>query len=218
MASSNATAEFQIGNLGVSNGLIFDGTWDVPAYGSEYSVGILEPTLPTSADFQLDPADIGGIASVRWTLDVEVISSTMVPPDQGIFVQLYVFQEQSDGSVWNFEDNGHFVVAGQSLSLDITATESDFGVPGDRPDFSANGGPLSFGLVFGAAYPRTTTPNAFYVDGRMTGDNWTVAVTPAGIFEDRFETQPVSSVLAEPTNNKDCLCPAPPSISLDSSR
>src|SRR5690606_24926536 len=92
--------------------------------------------------------------------------------------------------VLRFVDSGNFVVTGQSVSLDNTLIESDFGLPGDRPDFSMTGRPLSFGLQFGAIYPRTTAPTAFFVDGRMTGDNWTVAVTEGGgIFADSFESE-----------------------------
>ncbi len=209
-ASTNATADFQIGNLGASNGLIFDGSWDVPANGSEFSVGAMVPILLTPADFQLDPGDIDGITSVHWTLDVEVISTTMTPPEQGIFVQLIVFQEQSNGGVLTFADSGNFVVTGQSASLDITLIESDFGLPGARPDFSATGRPISFALQIGATYPKTTNPDAFFVDGRMTGDNWTVAVTGGGeIFSDSFESGPVLSRSAELADEDSCLCPAP---------
>ena len=209
--SANATADFQIGNLGASNGLIFDGSWDVPANGSEFSVGAMVPILLTPADFQLDPGDIDGITSVHWTLDVEVISNTMTPPEQGIFVQLIVFQEQANGGVLTFADSGNFVVTGQSVSLDITLFESDFGLPGARPDFSATGRPLSFALQIGATYPKTINPDAFFVDGRMTGDNWTVAVTDGGgIFSDSFESEPVLSRSAELADEDNCLCPAPP--------
>src|SRR5699024_10415464 len=206
-ATVNATADFQVGSLGASNGLIFDGTWDVPANGQESSAGLLAPILTTPADFQLDPADIGGISSVHWSLDAEAISSTMVPPDQGIFAQLYIYQEQADGSVQPFSDGDSFVVVGQSVSLDVTATESDFGLPGDRPNFSATGRPLSFGLVLGGNYPKTPKSVALYIDGRITGNNWTAAVTKGGIFKDRFEAQVLLPVLTAPAGNKDCFCP-----------
>lgn len=211
-ASTNATAEFQIGNLGTFNGLIFDGSWDVAANGSEYAVGVMVPVLQTPAVFQLDPADIGGITSVHWTLDAEVISGTMAAPEQGIFVQLVIFQELAAGGSRAFSDNGRFVETGQSVSIDITSAESDFGEPGDRPDFSANGRPVSFGLQIGATYPKTVTPDAFFVDGRLTGDNWTVAVTKDGIFSDSFESEPVLPPLAERAHKDNCLCPAPPPL------
>lgn len=214
-ASSNATAEFQIGNLGVSNGLIFDGSWDVPANGTEHAAGDVTPILHSPADYQVDPRAIKGIASIRWTLDARVSSETMVP-EQGIFAQLIIFQEQADGKPAAFSDKGNFVEVGQSVSFDITVTESDFGTPGDRPDLSATGRPISFGLQFGATYPETTNPDKFYVEGRMTGNNWTVAITDGGsIFSDGFEPEAKSSVMAERVERAakaDCSCPAPPPL------
>ena len=211
-ASANATADFQIGNLGASNGLIFDGSWDVPSNGSEYAVGIMFPILQTPADYQLDPADTGGITRIHWTLDTEVTSTTMTAPEQGIYAQLVIFQELANGGTGFFSDIGHFVETGQSVSLDITATESDYGEPGNRPDFSATGRPISFALQIGATYPRIITPDAFFVDGRMTGDNWTVAVTTDRVFSDSFESEPVSPDLAQRADKDNCLCPAPPPL------
>ncbi|MDX2416084.1 MAG: hypothetical protein QNK19_01335 [Xanthomonadales bacterium] len=84
-------------------------------------------------------------------------------------------------------------------------------MPGARPDFSAVGRPLSFALQFGATYPKTTQLIAFFVDGRLTADNWTVAVIDAGgIFRDSFESGAVQSGLAKQAAEVDCLCPAPP--------
>ena len=191
--------------------MIYDGSWDVPASGSEFSVAALAPILLTRDDFQFNPADVEGITSVHWTLDAEVISTTMVPPEQGIFIQLVIFQEQTNGSVRTFADTGNFIVTGQSVSLDIIATDLDFGAPGARPDFSAVGRPLSFALQIGATYPKTTQPDAFFVDGRLTADNWTVAVTDAGgVFRDGFESELLLSDLAELEDEDDCLCPSLP--------
>lgn len=217
-ATENATADMQIGDIGGSNGLIFDGTWDVPAGGQESALGAMSPVIPTPADFQLDPADVDGIAGVRWTLDLAVISDTMVPPIQGIFAQLVVFQEQSDGTVLGFADdatNGNFIEAGQSKALDVILVESDFGSPGNRPDFSSLGRPLSFGLQFGATYPRTINPDAFFVDGRMIGDNWVIEIIGgAGYLNDGFEDiieagQPVRQ---SPGRDEIGVSPAAPSV------
>lgn len=216
-ASANATAQMQIGDIGGSNGLIFDGSWDVPQNGQESAVGGLVPVIPTPADFQLDPADVDGIAGIRWTLDLEVISATMMPPIQGIFAQLVVYQEQSNGTVMAFADdatNGNFIEAGQSKMLDVVLVESDFGSPGNRPDFRAIGRSMSFGLQFGAVYPRTINPDPFFVDGRMTGDNWTIEIIGgAGYLDDGFEgvavpPQPDRQVSE---GDENCLCPAAPS-------
>jgi hypothetical protein len=212
-ASTNATASMQIGNLGSSNGLIFDGSWDVPVNGQETAVGAMVPVIPTPADFQLDPADVDGIAGIRWMLDVQVSSSTMAPPEQGIFVQLTVFQLQPDGTVLGFADGGTLIDPGAPRTLDLIAIESDFGQPGARPDFSAVGLPMSFGLQMGATYPRTINPAAFFVDGRMTGDNWRVEIVGgAGIFNDSFESEPTVTRALEPTSEQDesCNCPIPP--------
>lgn len=213
-ASANATAAIQIGNLGISNGLIFDGSWNVPASGFEFAVGALGPILLTPADFQIDPREIGGVLTVRFTLDAEVISSTMVPPEQGIFAQLFVLQLQENDTVLSFGDTGSFVEAGQSVAIDVSWGETDFGAPGSRPDFSPMGRPIAFALQLGAAYPRTTNPNAFFVDGRMTADNWTVAVTSAtGVFRNGFEPVPGMSLSAEAPDDANCPCPVlPPSI------
>jgi len=209
-ASANATADIQIGAIGASNGLIFDGSWNVPANGQEFALGQMLPTIPTPADFQLVPADVDGIAGIRWTLDVEVISTTMTPPQQGIFAQLVVFQLQPDGSVLSFADQGNFIQAGEASTIDVVAIESDFGQPGAQPDFSALALPISFGLVLGAAYPQTINPNAFFVDGRMTADNWRVEIIGgAGFFEDGFEDDVVVTQSAAAVSNHavDCLCP-----------
>lgn len=202
--SANATASMQIGDVGGSNGLIFDGTWNVPAGGQEFAVGSMAPVIATPGDFQLDPAAVDGVAAVRWMLDAAVISSTMVPPEQGIFAQLVVFQQQPDGSVLAFADAGNFIPAGGSETLDRVLVESEFGLPGQHPDFRAVGRPLSFGLQFGASYPRTTQPGAFFVDGRMTGDNWQVEILGgAGIFNDGFEAvEPIVTVRSAPDDGR----------------
>jgi len=211
-ASSNATASIQIGPIGASNGLIFDGSWNVPANGQEFAVGAMAPVIPTVADFQLIPADVDGIAGVRWMLDLEVISTTMVPPQQGIFVQLAVFQQQPDGTVAAFTDSGNFIQAGEARTIDVIAIESDFGQPGARPDFSALARPMSFGLQLGASYPQTVNPNAFFVDGRMTADNWRVEIAGgAGFFADGFEADVVVTQSGEvlTADDADCNCPTP---------
>lgn len=213
-ASPNATAAVQIGDLGGSTGLIFDGSWDVPAGGTEFSVAALAPIVSTLDDLQLDPREIGGIASIQWTLDLEVISDTMIAPEQGIFAQLFIVQEQSDGTTAAFaEAGGNFVQVGQSIALDVTRTESDFGTPGLRPDFSPMGRRISFALQVGAQYPRDINPQAFFVDGRMTADNWTVTVKDAvGVFKNGFEPAQNDGLLAELAEETDCLCPAPPPL------
>jgi len=214
-ASANATADIQIGNIGGSNGLIFDGSWDVPANGEEFAVGALSPIVVTLDDLLLDPREIGGIVSVRWTLDAEVISDTMVAPEQGIFAQLFVLQEQADGFVVSFgETGGNFVQVGDSVALDVTLGEADFGAPGARPDFSPMGRRLSFALQLGAQYPRDTTPDAFFVDGRMTADNWTVTVTDgADVFKNGFEPAPAGTRAQHLAGDEDCMCPTlPPSV------
>ena len=192
-SSENATASLQIGNVDGSNALIFDGTWSVPVNGQEYSLGALAPELLTVDDFQFDPVDTDGITSIQMKLDVEVTSNTMTPPQQGIFVQLSIYQLRPDGYVNFFSDNGsngNFIQAGQSEALDLTFDLSHFPADsfGDRPDFGVNALPMSFGLVFGAAYPRNPPlPNPINLDGRMTGDNWVVEVTGNGIFKDSLE-------------------------------
>lgn len=210
-ASPNATAAISIGDIGGSNGVIFDGSWDVPASGTEFAVGSVSPIVQTLEDLQLDPREIGGIASIHWTLDTEVISTTMVAPEQGIFAQLFVIQEQSDGTLVGFgETGGNFVEVGESLSLDITLMESDFGSPGARPDFSPLGLRISFALQLGAQYPRDVQPDAFFVDGRMTAVNWTVSVTDSGgVFKDGFEPEPAGNLL---DRDKNCNCAAPPPL------
>ncbi len=215
-ASANATAEIQVGDIGGSNGLIFDASWNVPASGVEVAIGAMIPVIPTHADFQLYPIDIGGFSEIRWMLDLEVISSTMTPPEQGIFAQLVVHQQQPNGSVLAFADQGNFIQAGESKVLDVVTTETDFGQPGANPDFSANGRPISFGLQFGATYPRVTNPEAFFVDGRMTADNWRVEITRAGIFSDRFESDLLLGQPAEQLSEQEenCICPKPPVINL----
>ena|GEM_PF-6829344 len=211
-ASANATADIQIGAIGASNGLIFDGSWNVPANGQEFALGQMLPMIPTPADFQLVPADVDGIAGIRWTLDAEVISTTMTPPQQGIFAQLVVFQLQPDGTVLSYFDGGNFVQAGEARTIDVVAIESDFGQPGAQPDFSALALPISFGLVLGAAYPQTINPNAFFVDGRMTADNWRVEIAGgAGFFADGFESEVVVTQSGEvlTADDADCNCPIP---------
>jgi hypothetical protein len=211
-ASSNATSSIQIGPIGASNGLIFDGSWNVPENGQESAVGAMVPVIPTVADFQLVPADVDGVAGIRWMLDVEVISSTMTPPQQGIFAQLVVFQEQADGTVLGFTDDGQFVQVGEAKTLDVVAIETDFGQPGAHPDFSALARPMSFGLQLGASYPRTVNPNAFFVDGRMTADNWRVEIAGgAGFFADGFESEVVVTQSGQvlTADDWDCNCPTP---------
>ncbi len=212
-ASANATATIQIGEIGSSNGLIFDGSWDVPGNGQEFAVGAMFPVIATAADFQLDPADVDGIAGIRWMLDLEVISSTMLLPEQGIFVQLVVFQQQPDGSVLGFASSGNLIEPGLATTLDVALIESDFGLPDEHPDFSAVGRPMSFGLQLGATYPRKIVPDPFFVDGRMTADNWKVEIAGgAGIFNDGFESVSAALRFDEPTiaADENCLCPVPP--------
>ena len=210
-SSENATADIQIGDIGDSNGLIFDGSWNVPANGFEFAIGAMAPVIPTVADFQLVPAEVDGIAAIRWMLDLEVISDTMTPPLQGIFAQLVVFQLQPDNSVLGFADSGQFIQAGEAKTIDVITIETDFGQPGGpHPDFAALAMPMSFGLQINAGYPRETNPNAFFVDGRMTADNWKVEIAGgAGFFSDGFESDVAMIETAEPisTNAADCPCP-----------
>jgi hypothetical protein len=214
-ASTNATAAIQIGNIGSFNGLIFDGSWDVPANGQEFAVGAMTPVISTPADFQLNPADVDGIAGIRWMLDLEVTSATMTPPEQGIFAQLTIFQQQPDGTVQGFADGGTLIEPGKAITLDLVMIESDFGLPNAHPDFSAVALPMSFGLQLGATYPRLINPNPFFVDGRMTADNWKVEIAGgAGIFNDGFETPPatVKAYESPSTVDQDCNCPIPPTM------
>lgn len=212
-SSANATATVQIGDIGGSNGLIFDGTWTVAPNTREFAVGGLAPSIPTPDDFQLDPADVDGIVSIRWMLDLEVISDTMVPPDQGLFAQLVVFQLQPDFTVSAFLDDGSFVQGGETRTLDVTAVATDFGPPGQHPDFSPEGLPISFALQLGAAYPRDLLPDAFFVDGRMTADNWKVEVTggAGGVFKNGFEDGMGTPAprFQEASSAAECNCTAP---------
>lgn len=212
-ASPNASASLQIDDVGGSNGLVFTGTWDVPANGQEFAVGALIPVTETTADFQFDPASTGGITGLRWALDLEVISTTMTPGVQGIFAQLVVYQQQPDDTVLAFTDGGNYITAGESTTIDVTAVDTDFGQPGANPDFSASGGPMSFGLQFGAVYPGVTVPEPFFVNGRMNADNWLLFVdTPdvedGDLFKDGFE----EPMMSEPPAAKTVL---PPSIDCD---
>lgn len=212
-SSTNATAAIQIGNIGSFTGLIFDGSWDVPANGQEFAVGAMAPMISTPADFQLDPADVDGIAGIRWMLDLEVTSATMTPPEQEIFAQLTIFQQQSDGTVLGFASRGTQIEPGTAITLDLVMIQSDFGQPGAHPDFSAVALPMSFGLQLGATYPRIINPSAFFIDGRMTADNWKVEIAGgAGIFNDGFETPPATLQASESTStvDQDCNCPIPP--------
>ena len=213
-SSANATVDFRIGNIGTSNGLILDGSWDVPPSGEEFAFGVAQPILQFPVDFQIDPRNIGGIASVHWTLDTEVISATMDPSIQGIFAQLLVYQEQTDGFIYSFSERvANYVLAGQSVSLDVTLFESDFipSVPGSSLDFSAAGRPILFALLLSAVYPRDTTPDAFFVDGRMTAKNWTVSVSnDFSFFKDGFEPGSVMPGAAEWEVEVDCpMCASP---------
>lgn len=210
-SSENATADIQIGDIGGSNGLIFDGSWNVPASGFEFAIGAMVPMIPTVADFQLVPAQVDGIAAIRWMLDLEVISATMTPPQQGIFAHLLVFQLQPDGTVMGFIDGGNFIQTGEAKTIDVVAIETDFvQADGLHPDFAALARPMSFGLQLSAGYPRKTVPDAFFVDGRMTADNWKVEIAGgAGFFSDGFESDVVVTQSAEPisTHAADCPCP-----------
>lgn len=188
-SSTNATSSLQFGPVGNSTGLVFDGSWDVPGGGREFAISAMTPVIPTVDDFQFNPTDVDGIRSIRWMLDLAVTSATMVPPEQGVFAQLVVFQHQADGTVMGFPDDGFFVQVGDTVTLDKVALETDFGLPGMHPDFSPGGRSMSFGLQIGAAYPRDLMPEAFFVDGRMTADNWKVEVLGGlgGVFKDGFE-------------------------------
>lgn len=214
-SSANATADIDVGPVGNSNGLRFEGSWNVPANGQEFAVGGLAPVIPTVNDFQVYPDQVDGIVSLRFTVDLAVISNTMVAPEQGIFAQLLVYQLQEDGTIRAFLDTGVYIIVGESKSVDIVRVESDFGLPGDRPDFSPSGRPFTIAFQLGAQYPREIVPDPFFIDGIMTADNLKVFYTGGlgSILKDGFEQGadgPTEARRApQPALVVECNCEAP---------
>ncbi len=196
-ASANATASLQIGNINNSSRLIFDGTWDVPANGSEVSQAAFAPIVAAAGDYQVDPAQVDGITSIRFKLDVAVTSDTMMPPDEGVFVNLAIYQMRPDGLTNVFINTGpsvNIIPAGSTTTVDLLLNQADYPMDqfGEQANFGDDGLPLSFGLIIGARYTDDSSTGAFFLDGRLTADNWTVEITtgqtPGLIFADGFQT------------------------------
>lgn len=204
-ATKNATAAIEIGPVGGSDGLIFDGSWNVAPQTQESAAGGFVPQ-----GFQLDPLTVEAIGAVVFQADVEVISDNMDPKIQGIFIELIIFQQREDGNSNAFR---YFeqVLAGESKRLDVVLGEDDF-IPFSEGELDL--GPyapnLAFGLQIGAAYPRDLTDNQVVVSGRMTVDNWDLQLIGMPLFEDNFELPPPQEPAASRSTVRPPTGPRPP--------
>lgn len=204
-ATENATAAIEIGPVGGSDGLIFDGSWNVAPQTQESAAGGFVPQ-----GFQLDPLTVEAIGAVAFQADVEVISDNMDPKIQGIFIELIIFQERPDGNSDAFR-YFELVLAGESKRLDVVLGEDDF-VPFSEGqlDLGPYAPNLAFGLQVGAAYPRELSDDQVFVSGRMTIDNWDLQLIGMPLFEDNFELPPPQEPAASERSVPPPTGPRPP--------
>lgn len=186
LASANATASLQLDEVNSEARLVFRGTWDVPAGGSEDAYGFLDPEVTFDpSSYQLDPATSDDIAGVTFSIDAEVLNGNFDPGD-GIFLILRVAQRNPDGSNTLY-GYGTLIQSNTQEQIDVVLSAADFNAFGAPvPDFSRAGMPISFGLQLGATYRETTGNAPVAVSGTLTADNWELSVLGMPLFADGF--------------------------------
>mgnify|MGYP006294887339 CR=1 FL=1 len=187
--SDNATASIVLADVVGSQGVLFQGTWNIAAGQTEFSSGLVIPTSPTAQSSDLDPSESDGIVSVSYSIDA-LLNGFIGDDVANLFAVLLIYQLDDQGVVQAFTQTQV-----QTLidNLDVERVETkldrqDFlrAADGALPDFGPEGGPMSFGIQLGALFDDTVfTGNR---QGSLRIDNFGVEVEfPDVILRDRFE-------------------------------